>query len=206
MSVSPPLTTELLVYAYCNGLFPMARSRHGPIDWYRPEIRAVLPLDRPRFTRSLIKKVRNGPFTVTFDQCFNRVITACARPRRDGAGTWISDEIINAYTKLHDEGYAHAVEAWLTEKNGETTLVGGLYGISIGGAFFGESMFSAQADASKVCLVHLIDHLNAQGYALLDCQYANPHMEQFGLEEIAHDKYMQRLASALALNVTWESD
>jgi leucyl/phenylalanyl-tRNA--protein transferase len=205
----PGPTLELLVEAYRQGVFPMARSRHGPTEWLRADPRALLPLSPPDFRvrRSLAKRVRSGRFAVTFDAAFHAVIEACAEPRPESPDTWLNDELIELYKQMHRAGLAHSVEAWLNADHlsgcdrGE--LVGGLYGVSLGGAFFGESMFSRISEASQVCLVKLVEHLRHQGFALLDVQFANPHLQQFGVFEIPHQQYMLRLREALALPVTW---
>ena len=158
--MAQPLTPELLLYAYQQGVFPMADpDEDNAIYWYRPDPRAIIPLNVFRVSKNLAKTVRRGVFDVTYDQAFETVMRACAN--RDT--TWISDEIVAVYTELHQMGCAHAVACW---KDGE--LVGGLYGVALGGAFFGESMFHRVRDASKVALVHLVEHLRARGYVLLD--------------------------------------
>ena len=195
----PALTCDKLLWAYRQGLFPMAESRDGEIHWYYADPRAVLPLDgRFHVSRSLRKRVRQGTYRTTRDAAFDRVIRACAEPRPYARETWISRRIIDLYCQLHRRGDAHSVEAWRGDD-----LVGGLYGVAIGGAFFGESMFSHATDASKVCLVHLVEHLRARGYTLLDTQFANDHMRQFGLIEIPHEQYLQRLALAVDQAVSW---
>ncbi len=193
--MAQPLTPELLLYAYQQGVFPMADpDEDNAIYWYRPDPRAIIPLNVFRVSKNLAKTVRRGVFDVTYDQAFETVMRACAN--RDT--TWISDEIVAVYTELHQMGCAHAVACW---KDGE--LVGGLYGVALGGAFFGESMFHRVRDASKVALVHLVEHLRARGYVLLDIQFSTPHLEQFGCIEIPADDYEMRLQEALMLAVTW---
>lgn len=194
----PRLTPELVVRAYCAGAFPMARGRAGRIDWFSPDPRAILPLEVGAFrvTRSLAKRVRRGLYKVTRDVACERVIRMCAEPRPYAEETWISPEIARVYTRLHGLGVAHSVEAWQDDE-----LVGGLYGVALGGAFFGESMFSRATDASKVCLVHLVEHLRAQGFELLDVQFVNPHMAQFGVVEIPREEYLRRLEAALGKEV-----
>ena len=197
----------------------MARSRHGKIDWYSPDPRAIMPLDRFHVSRSLRRRVGAGTFHITHDTAFAEVITACAQPRPYAEQTWINDQIVDAYTQLHGAGAAHSIEAWAPPHLAvgpqghpsdasptpptDLQLVGGLYGVAIAGAFFGESMFSRQTDASKVCLVHLVEHLRSRGFALLDVQFATPHLAQFGIEEIPRDEYLRRLGEALELDVTW---
>lgn len=201
MTETVPLTTQTLVWAYRHGVFPMARHRDGPIDWYCPDPRAVLPLDRFHVPRSLQRRVRGGEYRITFDRAFTPVMRACAQPRAQGDETWINDAIIRVYSQLHQAGLAHSVEAWRCGSADE--LVGGLYGVSLGGAFFGESMFHRATDASKVCLVHLVEHLRRQEYALLDVQYDNPHLRQFGIEQVPRARYMRMLGEALTRSVGW---
>ncbi len=199
----PTLAAEDLIRGYSVGAFPMADGRDGEIGWYRPEVRAILPLDRFRVRRSLAKRVRSRRFRITQDTGFERVVRACSEPRPKHPDTWISEPIIRAYTRLHMAGLAHSVEAWIDGDEEGPLLVGGLYGVALGGAFFGESMFSRAADASKVCLVHLVEHLRARGYVLLDVQFSNPHLEQFGIEEVPGAVYLRRLRAALRMPVTW---
>jgi leucyl/phenylalanyl-tRNA---protein transferase len=183
------LTPELLLRAYAMGVFPMADDRRGgAIYWYAPDPRAVLPLDAFRAPKNLLKLVRQNRFEVVSDRNFEMVIRACA----DRPATWISEEIIAAYTDLHRHGQAHSIECWQDGR-----LVGGLYGVAMGGAFFGESMFSRERDASKVALVHLVRQLNALGYTLLDTQFTTPHLVRFGTIEISRDAYVRALQSAL---------
>jgi leucyl/phenylalanyl-tRNA--protein transferase len=203
------ITPELLLRAYCDGIFPMATGRSGTIEWFRAEPRAVLPLAPGRFhvRRSLAKVLRRGRFTFTRDRCFDTVIAACAAPRGDESDTWLNDELIELYRELHRLGYAHSLEAWLDEpqREGRTKgeLVGGIYGVTIGGAFFGESMFSRISYGSQACLVELVEHLRGRGFTLFDVQFTNPHLEQFGVEELAHETYIRHLRSALAMAVRW---
>lgn len=198
------LTPELLVAAYCQGMFPMARSRHAAsVQWFSPDPRAILPLDRLRVRRSLRQKIRSGVFDIRHDTAFEQVMRACAQPRRDEPQTWISDEIIAAYTQLHELGLAHSVEAW---RDGE--LVGGLYGVAIGAAFFGESMFHIPGpgtDASKVCLVDLVQHLRERDFELLDVQINSDHMRRMGAVDITRRRYMQMLHRALDQDAHWSA-
>ena len=182
------LTPDLLVRAYCAGVFPMADSRHGDIHWYAPDPRAIIPLDSFHVPRSLRRTIMRGIFSVRINTAFSEVMRACAA--RDE--TWISAEIIDAYTEMHRLGLAHSVETWRDDE-----LVGGLYGVALGGAFFGESMFSHASDASKVALVALVERLRARGFVLLDTQYLTPHLARFGTIEIPRREYMARLAAAL---------
>ncbi|MER3419401.1 MAG: leucyl/phenylalanyl-tRNA--protein transferase [Chloroflexota bacterium] len=189
MTAAPQaLTPDLLVRAYCVGFFPMADSRRGHIRWYSPDPRAVIPLDTFHVPRSLRRTMRRGRFDVRVNRAFGAVIRACA----DRPETWISDEIVRAYEDLHALGLAHSVETWQEER-----LVGGLYGVALGGAFFGESMFSRVTDASKVALVALVERLRARGFTLLDTQFLTPHLARFGAVEIARAEYLRRLAAAL---------
>jgi leucyl/phenylalanyl-tRNA--protein transferase len=187
------LSPQLLLSAYAQGMFPMADA-DGTIGWYEPQIRAVIPLDeRFHVPRRLARTLRKAPFEVRVNTAFSAVIAACAAVHSGRPSTWISAEMIAAYTQLHHLGHAHSVECW---RDGE--LVGGLYGVSLGGLFAGESMFSRVRDASKVALVHLVERLRAGGFVLLDSQYiVGPHMLQFGTEEISRQEYHRRLRAAL---------
>jgi leucyl/phenylalanyl-tRNA--protein transferase len=187
------LTPHMLLRAYGLGVFPMAEGRHDPhVYWIDPEMRGILPLDRIHISRSLRKKVRHNPFEIRCDSDFDAVIEACAAPGPGRADTWINRQIHQLNRQLFDMGFAHTVECW---KDGE--MVGGLYGISVGGAFFGESMFSRATDASKVALVHLAVRLRLGGYLLLDTQFVTPHLQQFGTIEIPRAEYRQRLSRAI---------
>jgi len=185
-----PLTADLLIRAYCAGVFPMADRRDGPIRWYAPDPRAVLPLAAFHVPRSLGQTVRRDVFEIRVDTAFSEVMRACAEREE----TWISAPIVRVYTELHRAGLAHSVEAWR-----DARLVGGLYGVSLGGAFFGESMFSRETDAAKVALVALVARLRGRGYALLDVQYQTAHLARFGVVEIARAAYEEQLADALRL-------
>jgi leucyl/phenylalanyl-tRNA--protein transferase len=191
------LRPELLLKAYAAGLFPMAENAEDRnVFWVDPPLRAIFPLDTFHVPSRLARSVRKGMYDITVDTCFADVIKACAsvpRTAAQGSKTWINKIIRSSYTNLHKLGFAHSVEAW---KDGE--LVGGLYGISMGRAFFGESMFSKQRDASKIALVHLVARLKRQNYALLDAQFTNPHLVQFGLEEIPREDYHSLLDGALS--------
>jgi leucyl/phenylalanyl-tRNA--protein transferase len=190
------LTPELLLSAYARGIFPMAESRHAEgVGWYEMKARGVLPLEAFHVPKRLARTARQRPYRLSFDEDFGGVIRACADAR---GNTWINDEIIAAYSALHHAGNAHSVEAWRGEE-----LVGGLYGVALKGAFFGESMFSKADDASKLALVHLVEHLKARGYALLDAQMDNPHLKQFGIEVIPRAEYMKRLEKALGVEASF---
>jgi leucyl/phenylalanyl-tRNA---protein transferase len=188
------LTPEMLLAAYCRGIFPMAINEQGEIGWFSPDPRAVIPLDdRFHIPHGLRRTLKKNPFTVTFDREFEAVMRACGDRTR--TGSWISEEIIKSYCDLHRLGFAHSVEARLDDK-----LVGGLYGVHIGGAFFGESMFHWATDASKVALVSLVERLRDRGFLLLDTQWQTPHLAQFGTMEIPRSEYLQRLKRAIALD------
>jgi leucyl/phenylalanyl-tRNA--protein transferase len=191
------LEPDLLLDAYRHGIFPMAVNRRGTIGWFSPDPRAVIPLDErfhvPHGLRRVLKK---NPFTITFDSNFPAVIRECAKRKE---GTWISPQIITCYTKLHRLGHAHSVEVWNTG-----VLVGGLYGVHIGAAFFGESMFHRAPDASKVALVALVDRLRERGFVLLDTQWQTPHLRQFGTHEIPRSEYLWRLKEAIRLTCPFE--
>jgi leucyl/phenylalanyl-tRNA---protein transferase len=189
------VTADLLLQAYAEGIFPMAERRDSEtLYWVSPESRGILPLDEFHVSRRLARTVRSGRFRVTADTAFADVIHACAAPGQgDRKQSWINDEIVRLYTGLFDLGHAHSIECW----NG-SNLVGGLYGVSLGGAFFGESMFSRERDASKVALVHLVARLTQGGFTLLDAQFLTEHLAQFGAVEIPRDDYLELLHDAIA--------
>lgn len=197
-----------LLSAYRQGLFPMADPFVGAIDWYDPDPRALIPLEVGRFrvTRSLAQRVRSARFAITTDQAFEQVIRACARAD-DPASCWIDERIIAAYSILHAHGHAHSIEAWLPTAQGPQ-LVGGLYGVAIGALFAGESMFSLPhrggTDASKVCLCHLVGHLRRRGFQILDTQFRNPHIDQFGCVEVRRAAYKKMLAAAIETQCDWQ--
>jgi leucyl/phenylalanyl-tRNA--protein transferase len=192
---------DLLVSAYASGWFPMA-VQPGEIRWYSPDPRGIIPLDRFHVPARLNRVIRSGRFQVEIDRDFPSVIRACAEADRedDQGGTWIDDGIMESYCALHGAGLAHSVEAWQDGR-----LAGGLYGVAIGGAFFGESMFHRVTDASKVALAALVDRLRARGHRLLDIQWVTPHLERFGAEEIPRRKYLRLLEEALAIDVEFKS-
>ena len=177
--------------AYRHGYFPMADPETGVISWYSPDPRAIIPLDAFKISRSLKQVLARKVFDIKINTSFETVIGMCAERNE----TWISEEIKTAYNDLHFRGFAHSVESWQSGK-----LVGGLYGVSIGGAFFGESMFSTLPNASKVALVHLVERLRRQGFLLLDTQFMNEHLRQFGAIEIPRQEYLSLLANALDVN------
>jgi len=180
---------ELLLQGYRLGVFPMAMEDES-IQWFSPDPRAILPLEDFHVPHALRRLVRKRVFGTTIDNAFSKVIEACAK-RED---TWINVEIIESYTRLHELGSAHSIEAWK-----EGALAGGLYGVAVGGAFFGESMFHHVTDASKIALVALVEHLRARKFALLDTQWLTPHLQQFGGIEISRDHYLRLLRSAVEL-------
>lgn len=183
---------ELLLKGYAAGIFPMADSRDGEIHWYEALRRGIIESDKLYISRSLAKVIREHRFRITYNQAFRDVIDACAG-RTD---TWISHDLEKSYCKLHEAGFAHSIEAWEGE-----SLVGGLYGVSLAGAFFGESMFHRMTDASKVALVYLVAHLKVRGFLLLDTQFVTPHLASLGAIEIAREDYLRRLKRALRSNV-----
>jgi leucyl/phenylalanyl-tRNA---protein transferase len=188
------VTPDLLLRAYAAGIFPMAESADSPVlRWVEPHRRGILPLDGFHVPRSLRKTVRRQVFEITADRDFAAVMRGCAESAPGREETWINEEIHRVYNALHAQGHAHSIEAW---HGGE--LVGGLYGVSIGSAFFGESMFSRMTDASKVALVHLVARLRAGGYTLLDAQFMTAHLQRFGAISIERRRYMALLEAALA--------
>jgi leucyl/phenylalanyl-tRNA--protein transferase len=187
------LTPDLLLRAYTIGLFPMAETAEDPeLFWVDPERRGVIPLDTFHVPRSLRKTVRRGRFEVTVDRDFFGVLDGCAEITEKRRATWINSEIVRLYGDLHRRGFAHSVECWR-----EGRLVGGLYGVALGGAYFGESMFSRDTDASKVALVHLVVRLLRGGFTLLDTQFVTPHLAKFGAVEISRAAYRRQLSRAL---------
>ena len=188
------LTPELLLTAYSQGMFPMAHEG-GHIYWYSPDPRAILPLDRLHTSRSLFRLIHSGKYQVRFDTAFTAVVTSCAAPGPGRETTWISDEIIEAYTLIHSLGFAHSVEVWSDEE-----LVGGLYGVSLRGLFAGESMFSILPNTSKVALYFLVRHLRTRGFTLLDVQYQTPHLLSLGAVEVSLARYRDLLRQAMAVD------
>jgi len=189
------IPSSLLVSAYSSGWFPMAVDG-GEVRWYSPDPRGVIPLERFHLPSRLARLLRGGRFRVEINRRFEEVMRACAETERkeEDAGTWISDEILASYIELHRLGLAHSVETWLDDR-----LAGGLYGVALGGAFFGESMFHHVTDASKVALAALVERLRTRGFRLLDVQWVTPHLEQFGAIEIPRDIYLKQLERALAV-------
>jgi len=196
---APVLTPELLLSAYAQGLFPMAERRDDPtLYWVSPEKRGIIPLDGLHVPKRLARTVRSNRYRITSDHAFARVMRACAEPAPGREQTWINDEILRLYTALHAGGHAHSVECW----DGDS-LAGGLYGVSLGAAFFGESMFSHLRDASKVALVALVEILRGGGYMLLDAQFLTQHLAQFGAYEIPREEYLVRLHAAISREAIW---
>lgn len=195
------LTPELLLRAYAAGIFPMAESRDDKaIFWVDPRCRGVLPLDRFHVPRKLKRAVRQDRFEIRCNTDFEAVISACSEPGQGRRDTWINNEILHAYVELHRRGFAHSVECWREDR-----LVGGLYGVSLGSAFFGESMFSREADASKVALVHLVARLKIGRFRLLDTQFVTDHLRQFGVVEISGREYLGLLEDALRFQAVFYS-
>lgn len=190
------ISPSLLVAAYEAGYFPMAMD-DGAIRWFSPDPRGILPLDAFHAPRRLLRVVRSGRFDVTVNRAYREVMEACAADRDEG--TWISDEIIESYDALHKAGLAHSVEVWAGSE-----LAGGLYGVSLRGAFFGESMFHRAADASKVALWALVERLRERGFRLLDTQWLTPFLASLGAVEIPREAYLQRLQAALRTNASFD--
>lgn len=193
VAITKRLTPEMVLQAYPQGLFPMFTPSLQAVTWHCPERRAILPLDRLHVPRRLDRTMRQGHFEVTFDQAFAHVMKGCA----EGRPVWISDEFREVYGELHRRGFAHSVEVWDVAPAGTRTLVGGAYGVHIGGAFFAESKFHRARDASKVALTALARRLRDSGFDLLEVQYVTDHLRQFGVIEVAHNDYMKLLSRAI---------
>ena len=188
------LDPTMLLRAYAIGVFPMADSRNASdVFWVDPKKRAILPLDGLRVSRSLAKTIRSDRYRVTLDKAFDAVVAACAESRPDRPDTWINPAIQKAYGELHQRGHAHSIECWKDDE-----LVGGLYGVRLGRAFFGESMFSRMSDASKVALAHLVARMKAGEFELLDCQFMTDHLASLGAIEISKEDYASLLDAALS--------
>ncbi|MDO8605688.1 MAG: leucyl/phenylalanyl-tRNA--protein transferase [Phaeospirillum sp.] len=195
-----PLTSDLLVRAYSMGVFPMARSRDDPrLYWIDPEQRGILPLETFHVSKRLRRTLRKGGFEIRCDTAFEAVMRACGEPTDDRPDSWINEEIVRLFVELFRLGLAHSVETW---RDGR--LVGGLYGLGLGAAFFGESMFSRETDASKVALVHLVARLKLGGFRLLDTQFVTAHLQQFGAVEIPRHAYQDLLAAAIGQNAYFD--
>ena len=195
LAVGGDLRPERLLEAYRHGIFPWY-NESDPILWWSPDPRAVLFPEKLHVPRSLKRRLRSNLFTVTLDTSFRTVMEECAgpRPQYPEGGTWITDDMLDAYTRLHELGYAHSVETWLDNR-----LVGGVYGVALGGAFFAESMFTRVDDASKVALVRLVQQLQAWDFRLIDCQQASPHVMRFGAEAIPRSDFSNQLIEALRI-------
>ncbi|MBK5256759.1 MAG: leucyl/phenylalanyl-tRNA--protein transferase [Vicinamibacteria bacterium] len=196
VAISRELTAEMVLDAYPRGLFPMAYVEGDAITWHRPKVRALIPLEAPHVPRRLARTLRQGKFEVTFDVAFREVMKGCAASRP----VWISDDFHRVYGELHDRGVAHSVDVWSMD-DGE--LVGGLYGLAIGGAFFAESKFHRATDASKVAVVSLVRRLAERGFAVLEVQYLTDHLKQFGTIETSNRDYLGRLRKAVAMTVSF---
>lgn len=193
------LDADLLLRAYAAGIFPMADSADADeVFWVDPEERGIMPLDGFHLSRSLRKTVRDDLFAITCDRDFPAIMRGCAEATAERPKTWINADILAAYTDLYRRGHAHSVEAWR-----DGALAGGLYGVTLGGAFFGESMFSRTTDASKVALAHLVARLRLGGFSLLDVQFVTPHLKRFGAVEISRARYRRLLAASFAARAEW---
>ncbi|SIT82586.1 leucyl/phenylalanyl-tRNA--protein transferase [Yoonia rosea] len=194
---APTLTADLLLQAYQVGVFPMSEGRDDPeVFWVDPRMRGVFPLDGFRISRSLARRMRQSTYTVTFDSAFADVVRGCA----DRDETWINATIFELYCELHATGFAHSIEVWDKER-----LVGGVYGVTIGAAFFGESMFSRATDASKIALAYLVDRLRLSGFQLFDTQFITPHLASLGAVEIPREHYHALLAQVLSQDVSFDA-
>ncbi len=195
-------SAQLVISAYTQGIFPMAHPEEdGRIYWYAPDPRAILPLEDFHVPRRLAQTVAAEPFEICINRDFDAVIAGCAAPRKTQKKTWISSGLAEAYAELHRLGFVHTVEAWCDDE-----LVGGLYGVAIGGFFAGESMFYRKTDASKICLVHLVRRLRRRNFTLLDIQFMTDHLAQFGAREIPQEEYERRLAAAIELPCEFVGD
>lgn len=187
------ITPELLLRAYSIGMFPMSESADDPeLFWVEPDIRGIIPLDDFHVSKSLQKAIRKAPFDIRFDTAFDQVVAKCAEAADDRPSTWINQTIRDLYSALHRLGHAHSVEAWEGDE-----LVGGLYGVTLGSAYFGESMFSRRTNASKICLVHLVERLRERGFTLLDTQFTTEHLKTFGAVDIPKAEYGVLLDKAM---------
>ena len=195
------ITPQVLLKAYSCGIFPMAESADDPaLYWIEPQHRGILPLEAAHFSRRLLKTVRSTPLQVKIDSAYDAVIDGCSAPRPGRTTTWINKRIRNLYRELFAQGSCHTIEVWSGEK-----LVGGLYGVALKGAFFGESMFSFERDASKIALVHLTARLMAGGFELLDTQFVTDHLKQFGAIELDRSKFQTRLEAALKIDANFKA-
>ncbi len=193
------LNEETILKGYSLGIFPMSENFDDPkIYWINPKKRGVIPIKDFKISKSLKKEIKRSKFKITINKNFNEVITNCAKKTKNRPKTWINKKIIDSYSSLHELGHAHSIEAWFQNK-----LVGGLYGVSLGSAFFGESMFSTMSNASKICLVYLIATLKKKGFALLDTQFINPYLKKLGAIEISRKKYLKILGNSLKKNINF---
>jgi leucyl/phenylalanyl-tRNA--protein transferase len=193
------ITPELVLKAYAYGVFPMAKSREDTeVFWVQPKLRGVIPLEKFHVSRSLRKTLRRGVFRVTVNADFAGVLEGCAESAEGRTDTWINNHIMELFIQLHEAGLAHSIETWLDDEDGTPRLAGGLYGLAMGAAFFGESMFSRATDASKVALTHLAAILKKGGFTLLDTQFITDHLKTFGAIEIPQKDYLAQLGAALA--------
>jgi leucyl/phenylalanyl-tRNA--protein transferase len=188
---------QFLCTAYCNGYFPMADSKTEEINWYSPDPRTIFDLNEFHIPRSLKLTLKKCDFEVRVNRRFEEVMRACAEREE----TWISETIIQSYMQLHQLGFAHSIETWRDD-----TLIGGLYGVAIHGAFFGESMFSRERDGSKIALVHLVNRMKERGFTLLDTQYLTPHLKNFGAREIPRSEYLKRLENSLTITCSFTDE
>lgn len=202
------LPAELLIHAYQNGVFPMAEGQDDPeVFWVEPRLRGVLPLDRFHVPRSLRKVLRQCRFEIRCDTAFLQVMAGCAASAPGREETWINRSIVTGFHQLHRQGLAHSIECWAPDPlTAEPQLVGGLYGLALAGAFFGESMFSRQTDASKVALCYLVARLKKGGFSLLDTQFMTEHLARFGAEEIPQQVYLSRLQKSLSHSADFTQD
>ncbi|MDO4550191.1 MAG: leucyl/phenylalanyl-tRNA--protein transferase [Planctomycetia bacterium] len=199
LAFSRDINTEMILDAYAHGIFPWPNGENEPIFWWSPHERAIFEMDDFHIPRRLRQTLRSGKFRVTADKAFSRVMEGCAYTYRRGEdGTWITKDIFREYKNLYEMGVAHSVEVWEKE-----VLVGGVYGVSLGGFFAGESMFFLKRDASKVALAHLMAHLKKRGFTLFDAQITNPHLEQFHILNVSQEEYLERLSAAIALKVSF---
>ena len=193
------INEETILKGYSLGIFPMSESFEDPnIYWINPKKRGVIPINDFKISKNLRKEIKKKKFLITVNKNFNQVIKNCAKKTKNRPSTWINKEIIKLYSNLHKIGYAHSIEAWKQNK-----LVGGLYGVSLGSAFFGESMFSTISNSSKICLVYLVANLKIKGFTLLDTQFVNPHLKKLGAIEISRKKYLKILGSSLKKNANF---
>jgi len=193
------INEETILKSYSLGIFPMSESFDDPnIYWINPKKRGVIPINDFKISKNLKKEIKKKKFLITINKNFNAVIKNCAKKTKNRPSTWINKEIIKLYSNLHKIGHAHSIEAW--QKN---RLVGGLYGVSLGSAFFGESMFSIVSNSSKVCLVYLLANLKIKGFRLLDTQFINPHLKKLGAIEISRKKYLKMLGNSLKKNANF---